>query len=50
MTGNTPDSIAFELAGVGDPSDLAASIEGSVATGHDPEDPPSGNPEVASQG
>ena len=44
LAGDTPDTIAFELSGIGDPANLAALIEASGLIPTDPDSPLRDNP------
>jgi hypothetical protein len=44
LAGDTPDTIAFELSGIGDPANLAALIEASRPIPTDPDSPLRDNP------
>lgn len=50
LAGYEPDTIAFELAGIGDPVDLADMIEMWCATGDLPEYLRRDDPELPSRG
>ena len=44
LAGDTPDTIAFELSGIGDPANLAALIKASGLIPTDPDSPLRDNP------